>query len=132
MKPFDVRKSIGTVSRELGVESHVLRFWEKEFPQLKVNTGKGGRRYYYNDDEDKIRKIKYLLYEAGYTIAGVKKLLSENKTLLKIPMEDLKNISKIMSKGNFDKNEVAKVFNDIMIMQTKLGDFMNKFKKFTF
>ena len=61
-KVIDKRRSIGVASKEVGLEGHVLRFWEKEFPQIRPSTGKGSRRYYYNNDIANILKIKYFLY----------------------------------------------------------------------
>ena len=49
-KIIDRKRSIGLASKEVGLDSHVLRFWEKEFPQIKPDIGKGGRRYYFNKD----------------------------------------------------------------------------------
>ncbi|MCL2629380.1 MAG: MerR family transcriptional regulator [Alphaproteobacteria bacterium] len=69
--------SISDVSKKLDLPSHVLRFWEKQFPTfIKPTTGAGGRRYYRAADVAVLDKIKDLLYKQGYTIRGVKKLLS--------------------------------------------------------
>ena len=56
---------------------HVLRFWETRFPQIKPLKRGGGRRYYRPDDVELLRAIKALLYDRGYTIKGVQKLLRE-------------------------------------------------------
>ena len=58
-KKIDKKRSIGLASKELGVDTHTLRFWEKEFPQIKPDIGKGGRRYYFDKDIQNIEKIKY-------------------------------------------------------------------------
>ena len=71
----DRKRSIGEVAGELKVKSHVIRFWEENFPQIKPEIGVGGRRYYYNKQLKILRRIKKFLYEEGYTIAGLKKLL---------------------------------------------------------
>ncbi len=76
---FDKKRSIGEVAHELGVEPHVIRFWEDNFAQIKPEIGKGGRRYYYNKQIAVLRRIKKFLYEEGYTIAGLQKLLKKRK-----------------------------------------------------
>lgn len=73
----DRRRTIGEVADELGLKPHVIRFWEENFSQIKPEHGAGGRRYYYNKQLDILRKIKKFLYEDGYTIAGLRKLLSK-------------------------------------------------------
>jgi len=75
----DRKRSIGEVAHELKVKSHVIRFWEDNFSQIKPEIGAGGRRYYYNKQLKILRRIKKFLYEEGYTIAGLKKLLSGKK-----------------------------------------------------
>ena len=56
---------------------HVLRFWESQFPQVKPLKRAGGRRYYRPDDVVLLRRIRQCLYDQGYTIKGVQKLLRE-------------------------------------------------------
>ena len=65
------------VAEELGLEAHVLRFWESKFPQLKPLKRGGGRRYYRPEDIALLSRIRECLYQEGYTIRGVQKLLSE-------------------------------------------------------
>jgi DNA-binding transcriptional MerR regulator len=75
----DRKRPIGEVAKELKVEAHVIRFWEEHFPQIKPEIGLGKRRYYYNKQLRVLKKIKKFLYEDGYTIAGLQKLLSKRK-----------------------------------------------------
>lgn len=56
---------------------HVLRFWETKFTQIKPLKRGGGRRYYRPQDIELLRGIKYFLYEEGYTIKGLQKLMKE-------------------------------------------------------
>ena len=60
--------TIGEVSELCGVKSHVLRYWEQEFTQLKPVKRRGNRRYYQRHDVILIRQIRNLLYDQGYTI----------------------------------------------------------------
>ncbi len=70
-------RTIGEVSIELDLPQHVLRFWETKFTRLKPMKRGGGRRYYRPEDIDLLQRIKQLLYEDGYTIKGVQKLLRD-------------------------------------------------------
>jgi len=73
-------RTISEVADELGVQQHVLRFWETKFTQVRPLKRGGGRRYYRPEDIDLLRSIQHLLYTEGYTIKGVQKLLrSEGK-----------------------------------------------------
>lgn len=64
---------IGEVSRIVGVEPYVLRYWETEIPFLKPRKNKSGQRVYIKRDVELLLKIKRLLYQERYTIEGVKK-----------------------------------------------------------
>jgi len=68
--------TIGEVSELCGVKSHVLRYWEQEFNQLKPVKRRGNRRYYQRHDVILIRQIRHLLYEQGYTITGARQKLA--------------------------------------------------------
>ena len=70
--------SITEVAELCKVKAHTLRFWEKEFKDLKPITRKGSRRYYQNDDIELIKQIYSLLYEEGMTIAGAKRNLKSS------------------------------------------------------
>ena len=64
--------TIGEVSDLCAVKSHVLRYWEQEFPNLKPMKRRGNRRYYQRQDVLLIRQIRDLLYMQGYTISGAR------------------------------------------------------------
>jgi len=68
--------SIGEVSTLTGLKSHILRYWESEFPTLKPEKRSNGRRAYRKNDILLIWAIKKLLYDDGYTIAGARKKLA--------------------------------------------------------
>jgi DNA-binding transcriptional MerR regulator len=71
-------RTISEVADELEVPKHVLRFWEAKFAQLKPMKRGGGRRYYRPEDVSLLRGIRFLLYNDGYTIRGVQKILREH------------------------------------------------------
>lgn len=66
---------IGEVSRLCRLPSYVLRFWETEFPQLKPSKSNTGQRMYRKPDVESVLRIKKLLYEEGFTIAGARQYL---------------------------------------------------------
>ena len=70
-----VFRTIGEVAEDLDLPAHVLRFWESKFPQLKPLKRGGGRRYYRPEDIALLSRIRQCLYQEGYTIRGVQKLL---------------------------------------------------------
>jgi DNA-binding transcriptional MerR regulator len=71
-------RTISEVSAEIDVPKHVLRFWESKFSQIKPMKLGGGRRYYRPPDLDLLRGIRGLLYDQGYTIKGVQRILRQN------------------------------------------------------
>ena len=78
-------RTISEVAAELDVPQHVLRFWESKFSQVRPLKRGGGRRYYRPEDIDLLRRIRTLLYEDGYTIKGVQRLLKEGRGRLPQP-----------------------------------------------
>ena len=82
-------KSIGEVAKLLNLinkkngnlNTHTIRFWEKEFKQIKPKILTGNRRYYNQSSIEVLKKVKFLLKEQDMTINGVKKLLNNDKSL---------------------------------------------------
>ncbi len=85
-------RTISEVSKLLDVPQHVLRFWESKFIQIKPMKRGGGRRYYRPEDTALLTSIRNLLYNEGYTIRGVQKLLRE------------KGIKAILAQGDIEKD----------------------------
>ena len=77
-KSPDAFRTISEVAEDLDLPQHVLRFWETRFTQIKPMKRGGGRRYYRPQDVELIKGIRHMLYDQGYTIKGVQKLLREN------------------------------------------------------
>lgn len=77
MKAPTAFRTISEVATNLEVPQHVLRFWESKFQQVRPLKRGGGRRYYRPEDIDLLCNIKELLYNQGFTIRGVQKLLKE-------------------------------------------------------
>ena len=99
IKSPEAFRTISEVSKDLSLPQHVLRFWETKFVQIKPIKRGGGRRYYRPEDIELLKGIKYLLYNDGYTIRGVQKVIKENGTK--------KIISKPIQNNDFtlDKDE---------------------------
>ena len=76
-KSPEAYRTIREVADSLDLPQHVLRFWETRFPQIRPLKRAGGRRYYRPDDIERLRLIRRLLYDEGYTIKGVQKLFKE-------------------------------------------------------
>ena len=70
-------RTISEVATDLNVPQHVLRFWETRFAQIRPLKRAGGRRYYRPEDVELLRRIRELLYNNGYTIKGVQRLLRD-------------------------------------------------------
>jgi len=105
-------KSIGEVAKILNLvnekkgtlNTHTIRFWEKEFKQIKPNILNGNRRYYNNDTIKVLKKVKYLLKDQGMTINGAKKVLNSDKSL---KLDELPNNS---INANYSiKNKIKKI-----------------------
>ena len=70
-------RTISEAADEVGVQQHVLRFWETKFPFIRPTKRAGGRRFYRPHDVEMLRGVRTLLYDRGYTIRGVQKLFKD-------------------------------------------------------
>ena len=113
-------KTIGEVAKILNLfdkkkgklSTHTIRFWEKEFTQIKPRFFLGKRRYYDEKTINVLKKIKYLLKDKGMTLKGVKKLLkSENS-----------NIDELINTSINQKNIIKSKLNKIKTIITKLKE----------
>lgn len=89
--------TIGEVSDLCCVKTHVLRYWEGEFPSLKPMKRRGNRRYYQREDVLLIRQIRGLLYEQGYTISGARQKLLDD---VHMPPPAILPLEPILVNGN--------------------------------
>jgi DNA-binding transcriptional MerR regulator len=105
---------IGEVSRILGVEAYVLRFWETEFEVLKPGKAPSRHRLYKKRDVELLLEIKRLLYSEGYTIEGARKRLKdsrrEDRNQLKLPLSESKY-----------KNTLTKIKKDLQSLHKILS-----------
>ena len=112
-KNFEAYKTIGEVAKILSLSSnqkklistHTIRFWEKNFKQIRPKILNGNRRYYNLENIELLKKIHFLLKEKGMTINGVKKILSKKESL---KLDEISNQS--IRTINF-KKKVVKISN---------------------
>ena len=112
-KKSDAYKTIGEVAKLLNLDSqktgklntHTIRFWEKEFKQIRPKIFSGKRRYYDNENIEILKKIKFLLKEKGMTINGVKKYLIDKNSF---DLDEFSNTS-INRKNNNLKSKIEKI-----------------------
>ena len=119
-KAYSAYKSIGEVARILNLvnkkngnlNTHTIRFWEKQFKQIKPKILSGKRRYYDQYSINVLRRIKFLLKDQGMTINGVKKLFNTNKAL---NLDELSNnfISSDNVKIKNKLKNISKIVKDI-------------------
>ena len=102
----EVAKLLNLVSQKTGkLNTHTIRFWEKEFRQIRPKIFSGKRRYYDNKTIEILKKIKFLLKERGMTINGVKKYLINKNSF---DLDELSYTS-INSKNNNLKSKIEKI-----------------------
>ena len=114
-------KTIGEVVKILKLKptnkkllpTHTIRYWEKEFKQIRPKILNGNRRYYDSRNIKLLKKVHFLLKEQGMTINGVKKLLNRNEPL------KLDEISNHSIKANNLKNKLFKISNIIKSLKEK-------------
>ena len=100
--PDKLYYSIREIAEHTGVEPHVLRYWESEFPSLRPKRARSGARNYRRKDVEQILVIQRLLHEEGYRIEGARKHLRELKTTTEVPVVRAKpqaNLFQDMDRG---------------------------------
>ena len=138
-KSVGAYKTISEVSKKIDVPSHVLRFWETKFSQVKPIKRSGGRRYYRSEDIDLLNHIRTLLYQEGYTIKGAQKVLKSyvksNETNSKLirkknSSEDFVTLSDIgSSELTTDANSNEKLLEILRNSELRLDDLISKLSK---
>ena len=125
IKSPEAFRTISEVSKDLSLPQHVLRFWETKFAQIKPIKRGGGRRYYRPEDVDLLKGIKNLLYNDGYTIRGVQKVIKENgpKNIL---FSTNKTNSKLQQK-TFTESE--NIYTSEQNVHTRLGQTLSENKR---
>lgn len=126
-------RTIAEVAEELGVATHVLRFWETKFPQIKPMKRNGGRRYYRPDDVEIVKTIKNFLYNKRYTIEGVQKVFKE-KGLKNILGEEIQKdfFEEVIPDVKLDlqsREFITSLIDELKEMKQGLEQTLNKIEK---
>jgi len=136
LKSPEAFRTISEVSKDLSLPQHVLRFWETKFIQIKPIKRGGGRRYYRPEDIRLLRGIKSLLYNDGYTIRGVQKVIKEvgTKKILQNEVQnnsftedeidtnqDNSNDTSHHHLGDVKRKKLMKVLNDLVDLRKKIN-----------
>jgi len=106
-----VAKILNLINDKTGkINTHTLRFWEKNFKQIKPKIFSGKRRLYNTSDIEVLKKIKFLLKDKGMTLKGAKKLLNDEKSDLDVPSNNYIN-----TKNNFKKRikKISKLIKNL-------------------
>ena len=112
----EVAKILNLINKKNGsLSTHTIRFWEKEFKQIKPRIFVGNRRYYDENSINTLKKIKYLLKDKGMTLVGVKKALNVDNSNI----DELDNIP--INQKNIIKIKVKKIKNLIADIKKKDG-----------
>lgn len=107
--------TIGEVAELCQVKPHVLRYWEQEFTQLNPVKRRGNRRYYQHHEVLLIRRIRHLLYDEGFTIAGARNRLGnprqteELDAAVRIPANDINTIRTELEEIILDLDKLLKI-----------------------
>ena len=146
---IDKKRSIGQASKEIGVQEHVVRYWETQFSDyIKPTIGSGNRRYFFDKDIKVLQFIKHHLHDKGYTIKGLQNLLktenidlSDNTKSKEVIKTTQNNTNNILQNENFVKvenNNIEIVKNKpvinvdlrqkMMVFRGKLNNFYDKLK----
>ena len=107
----EVAEILNLINPKTGkISTHTLRFWEKEFKQIKPKIFAGKRRYYDKHTIEILKKIKFLLKDQGMTIIGVKKQLNDNNSFL-----DEKSYTSINTKNILKTrlNKISKIIKEL-------------------
>ena len=117
----EVAEIVGLIDKKRGtLSTHTIRFWEKEFSQIKPKILSGKRRYYSNKEIRIIKLIKYLLKEKGMTIKGVKAVLNNSKSLT---LDDTTKYS--VSNQSFNKEKIKYKIKKISKIVDELKELKN-------
>ena len=98
----------------MGVEPHVLRYWESEFRTIRPQKSRSGQRVYSRRDVDRLLRVKELLYDEGFTIAGARKKLRDNSRPAAEQEEQLAAAARI-------RDMLLEVRKDVLLMLDELG-----------
>ena len=109
---------IGEVAELVGVEPHVLRYWEREFRAIRPTKSAKGQRVYSRRDVENLMRVRELLYREGFTIAGAKKKLQRSGVVPR-------------SEGDLDPRDAAKLREQLLAMRSEIEAFLEELEPST-
>lgn len=120
---------IGEVAKLIGVETHVLRYWETEFPDISPKKSQSNQRLYTRQDVELILLIRNLLYKENFTIKGARKRIKEAKSnndneddsQIPLPLDSEQNV-----KNKFTEEEKKYLFRDLKAIIAEMDDFIKQ------
>ena len=115
MKSPHAFRTISEVSNETNIPTHVLRFWETKFSNINPLKRSGNRRYYRPEDVKTIMQIKTLLYDNGYTVKGVQKLLHGKSNKPQELKDETNKLNTIKNRLNFILIDIDKLIEKIKV-----------------
>lgn len=127
-KSPEAYRTISEVSKELNLPSHVLRFWETKFSQIKPLKRSGNRRYYRPQDIEVLKSIRKYLYDDGYTIKGLQKLVRAQSGVL-LNTKTLKESDTTDHQNTTTKHEDIAIISNTV---TRLEELANYIKNKSF
>ena len=114
----EVAEILNLIDKKKGtLSTHTIRFWEKEFKQIKPKIFSGKRRYYDENSINVLKKIKYLLKERGMTLIGVKKVLNSEDSNI----DEMYNTT--IRQTNIIKSKIKNIKNIIKLLRSLLKKF---------
>lgn len=120
--PDKVYFRIGEVSNLIGVDSHVLRYWETEFKNIKPHRAKSNQRLYRKQDVEILLQIRSLLHEQGYTISGARKAIAHGTTAEGIAYT---GEQWVVENGQLDKAILKVIKNELYLIKQLLESKLN-------
>ena len=114
--PVKLYSRIGEVAGIVGVEPHVLRYWETEFRSIRPQKSRKGQRIYSRKDVEKLLRVKDLLYGQGFTIAGARKRLRERGEERPRPEEPVRRAANAM------RGALLEVRGEVLSLLAEFGD----------
>jgi DNA-binding transcriptional MerR regulator len=127
--PDKLYYKIGEVAKYTGIKTHVLRYWETEFKAIKPNKSRSNQRLYRKQDVELILRLKDLLYNQGFTIAGARKKLREKpqepvvsakeEPVLEIEVDDQLALPLA---GNVDTSLLKEIRQDVLRIKKSLDE----------
>ena len=121
-------KTIAEVAEELGVATHVLRFWETKFNQIKPMKASGGRRYYRPDDVEILKLIRNLLYNNRYTIEGAQNLIKNRGLKNLVGSDGIQRDFFTDEEGTVSETIAPSSISKITETQTEIRDILASLK----